>query len=745
MASTLRLLRTEWVKLCRHRLTWVLLLALVAVFALQIRGAYLQVREEPDIPTKVDEYLEAHVEAWPRWDIGMAVLIARDGQVLVSKGYGLANRVRGMPIGADTIFPIASITEQFTALAIVQLVEGGLLAYDDPLSDFFPAYPQGDEITIHHLLTHSSGLPGGSSLFIPETLEFEPGAKASYSNLNYLLLGRIVEQVSGQSYADYVREHILIPAGMQRSGYDIATASDDPDTATGYVRRRDGPQHAPYGSLDVAGGAGALYSTASDLLRWDRALREGTLVGAEALERIFTPHYPFGEHSMGYGWVVGELVGREMAMHGGSYDGATGIILRFLDKDAAIVVLSNTDWAPVERIAQDLAAILFGEHYEVPLRHTEDLVEIDPALYDAYAGEYVIAETGMVLVPRREGTCFLLDLRLPSDETTIELYPVSETRFIASMGDTALAFVVDESGAVSQIQVTSSGQPLPPALRRGVSEPVWQETEDLNQLLGGIETQPSYNDFLQAVTLPGILRRVPLMHDWMTVAFVLLGVVSVAQEFPWGTMRAALARGVPRASVVVTKFLALAGLAVCFSLALWLACGVLGAWTTRALVGSVDWGFLDGAFLLEQASIVARTWWIALSSVAVTAGVYVWVGRPGPGVVLRFLGYFFSLLAYVFLMMLPLYVLIVADVEPSAFGDSLWARLVELLPHYNARIVAHWGEPGNVFEMDYGTWTMARIFGLNYDPWYAVTLLALYGLATLVPAAIAFGRRDMRP
>ena len=114
--------------------------------------------------------------------------------------------------------------------------------------------------------------------------------------------------------------------------------------------------------------------------------------------------------------------------------------------------IRGTDWAPVEHIAQDLAAILYGELYEVPLRHTEELVEIDPPLYDAYAGEYVIAETGMVLVPRREGTRFLLDLRLPSDETTNELYPVSKTRFVASMRDTVLEFIVDESGTASQIQ-----------------------------------------------------------------------------------------------------------------------------------------------------------------------------------------------------------------------------------------------------------------------------------------------------
>jgi CubicO group peptidase (beta-lactamase class C family)/ABC-type transport system involved in multi-copper enzyme maturation permease subunit len=745
MADLLRLARAEWVKLWKHRLTWGLLVALIAVLALQTRDLYAKVRDEPSVTVKVDAYVQARVEAWPKWDMSAAVLIARDGQILVSKGYGLADRQSGTPITPDTIFPLASISKQFTALAIMQLEEAGLLRVDDPLAKYYPEYPRSDEITLHHMLTHSSGLPNGTRLFLPHALEFDPGTQASYSNLNYILLGHIVEQVSGQPLGDYLQGHVFGPLGMRNSGFDPASVADKPNVAQGHVRGKDGPEAFAYPSLEHAGGAGALYGSAADLYRWDRALYTEELVSQATVARIFFPHYPYDENYTGYGWVVGEWNERPVVMHGGFLDGATGMIVRFLEDDAAVIVLSNTDWAPVSRIAEGLAAILFGDHYELPVQHTVDIVDLDPALYDTYTGVYEMSEQDVVLVVKREERRFLLDLRTPVEQATVELYPVSETHFVAGMGATEFEFIADETGAVNQLQVTNAGQRLPLAVRRGTAAVEERDLSELNRVLGALDLEPSFRMRLEAVTLPGIFERLPRVYDWLIVSVILLCVVFVGQEFAWGTMRTALARGASRVRLLLAKFLAMGALMACYILVLWVACALMGLWTTRVLQGEVDWQFVHGSFWLAQLGTLGRVWLIALSSIALTVGVYAWVGRPGPAFSLRFLGYFFGLIAYFFLSMVPMLALTRPGARPADFGDTLGARLVELMPHYNSRIVAHWGEPSPLYEMDHGLRVMAEIFHFRYDPWYAAAILVVYGLVPFVLGVVSFQRREMRP
>jgi CubicO group peptidase (beta-lactamase class C family) len=745
MTDLLRLAHGEWVKLWKHRLTWGLLIALVAVFVLQTRGLYAKVRDEPSIAVKVDEYVQAHVEAWPKWDVSAAVLVARDGQILVNKGYGLANRQRGTPITPDTIFPLASISKQFTALAIMQLEEAGLLSVDDPLAIYYPGYPRSDEITLHHMLTHSSGLPNGTTLYLPDALEFDPGTQTSYSNLNYMLLGHIVEQASGQTLDGYLREHVFEPLGMRNSGFDPASVADRLNAAMGHVRGKDGPEAFVYPSIEHAGGAGALYSSAADLYRWDRALYIEELVSQATAERIFFPHYPDEENHVGYGWVVGEWQERPMAMHGGFLNGATGMIVRFLEDDALVIVLSNTDWAPVSRMAEGLAAILFGDNYELPAQHTADIVDLDPAVFDTYAGVYELSERQIVLVVRREERRFLLELRTMAEQTTLELYPISETRFVADMGATEFEFIVDETGAVNQLQVTNAGQKLPLAIRRGAAGVEERDLSDLNRVLGALELEPSFRMRLEAATLPGVFERLPRLYDWLVVSTMLLGVVFVGQEFAWGTARAVLARGASRVQLMLAKFLAMGALMACYVLVLWLVCAALGLWTTHTLRGRLDWRFVDGAFWSTQLGILGRTWLIALCSAALTVGIYVWVGRPGPAFSLRFLGYFFNLIAYFFLSMVPMLVLMRSDYNPVDFGDTFWARLVELMPHYNSRIVAYWGEPSPLYEMDHGMRVISEIFNFRYDPWYAAVLLVLYGLVPFVLGIVSFKRREMTP
>src|SRR4051812_49187547 len=226
-----------------------------------------------------------------------SVLVARDHAVVFEKSYGSANLEWGIPNASDTKFRIGSLTKQFTAAAILLLEERGKLKVEDAIASFIPGAPESwKNITIHQLLNHTSGIPDFTNLpehrvwqRSPETpeqivrhfrdlpLEFGPGEKFKYSSSGYILLAFIVERVSGQSYEAFLRDNIFVPLGMKDSGYDSNTTLL-PKRASGYQFGAGGLANAPYVDMHLPYGAGALYSTTHDLLRWNTALFEGRLL-----------------------------------------------------------------------------------------------------------------------------------------------------------------------------------------------------------------------------------------------------------------------------------------------------------------------------------------------------------------------------------------------------------------------------------------------------------------------------------
>lgn len=771
MADLVRLTRVELVKLSKHRLTWGALLALLLITGLRIHNLYTRVRDEPGVAAKVDEYMQAQVEAWGAWDMGAAVLVAQEGENLVSKGYGFSNREQETPITPDTIFPLASITKPFTALAIMQLQEAGRLSVDDPIGVYFPAYAHGDEITIHHLLTHSSGIPNTQGP-IPDGLNFEPGTKAEYSNSNYILLGRIVEQASGQSYAAYVQEHIFEPLGMRNSGYDPQSVADRPNWAVGYGRGAEGPVAVAYDPAEVTGGAGALYSSAADLVRWERALRTEQLVDQNTLNQMWTPFQKgwgfdlgFGtQYGIGYGWIVGEAFGRPMVAHGGIMNGMAGAIVRFTgDEDVAIIVLSNSDWAPVSRIVVDLAAIVFGEAYTLPTRRASTVIDLDPAVFDAYVGDYEAAgmySSPMSFTVLREGERFLMRIRDQAGgegSITMALYPESETHFFTDLaGDTEVSFVAGETGEVNageynRLVITRAGQEIASARRRGA--PGSAETPAAEGAAGApaaLALASSFShkvlpkDYRQAATLPGVFEQVRLSSDWLIVAVILLGVIAVGQEFTWGTLRAVLARGVHRRDLLLAKFMALATVTASYLLIQWLTCAILGLLTTRSLTGRLDLSFVDGTFCLVQLDALARSWFVVLAFIAFTLAINVWAGRPGPAFSVLSLGYLLSLTAYVSLPILTFGFAHLLGLDVTALGKPMWGKwLVFLVPHYNSRLVLHWAGPPRISELDHWVRDAAEAAHLPLDPWLAVAVLLLCGLISLLGAIHLFKHKEM--
>lgn len=307
-----------------------------------------------------------------------AVLVARDGKPVLREGFGLANREWDQAVTPDTEFRLGSITKQFTATAIMQLVEQGRVGLDDPISKYYAAAPKAwGKVTIRHLLTHRSGIPSYTAidgffrmqaridrtpdeiiaLTRDQPLQFEPGSKFEYDNTGYILLGYVIEKVSGQSYADYLKDHIFKPLGMDHTGYDVS-GEILRRRASGYERSATGEiSNAPYLSMTLPYAAGSLYSDVDDLLTWDQALYAGKPASAASLKDMMSDH---GNH-YGYGWSVDVVDGRRLWSHGGGINGFHTFIGRYPDQKLTVIVLSNIAQAPVEKIASQLVHLNFSE------------------------------------------------------------------------------------------------------------------------------------------------------------------------------------------------------------------------------------------------------------------------------------------------------------------------------------------------------------------------------------------------
>ena len=334
------------------------------------------------IEQTVDELIAPYVD---RGYFSGSVLIAQGETILISKGYGLANLEHDVPNTPQTKFRLGSITKQFTAMAILMLQEDGQLNVQDPICDYILNCPEAwQPITIHHLLTHSSGIPNltdfpdieeyvGSvaskspvndtlKIFRDKPLNFTPGARFRYSNSGYIVLGSIIEQSSGKpSYEVYLRDNIFQPLNMMNTGYDHNFLVLN-DRASGYIRKdADTIWNAGYIEMSVPHAAGGLYSTVEDLYLWDRALYTEALVSQSSLNMMFTPY----EADYGYGWRMDDIVNRKshshrkMIGHVGDINGFATSIARFVDDDVVIIVLSNIEDANPLEITLDLSAIVF--------------------------------------------------------------------------------------------------------------------------------------------------------------------------------------------------------------------------------------------------------------------------------------------------------------------------------------------------------------------------------------------------
>jgi CubicO group peptidase (beta-lactamase class C family) len=329
-----------------------------------------------NLGSKINEYLTSCVQ---QNKFAGTVLIAHDGKILFKNAYGMADNERKILNKIETKFKIASVTKQFTAVAIMILQEKSLLNVHDKISKYIPNYPNGDKITIHHLLTHSSGvfnytlledypnlaknlvsLDDILNLFKDKPLDFEIGTKFSYSNSGYVLLTSIIENISGVSYEEFLNQNIFNPIGMNNSG---CYHNEKPpiNDSIGYTLSETATiiKHQKPGKSIVAGD-GSLYSTVEDLFIWDQALYFEKLVSKSSTEQMFRKYFYGNDRNFGYGWTIEEISGKTCIGHPGRHYGFISQISRYVNDSACIIVLSNLDVSPIEEISRKLASILFN-------------------------------------------------------------------------------------------------------------------------------------------------------------------------------------------------------------------------------------------------------------------------------------------------------------------------------------------------------------------------------------------------
>ncbi len=282
-----------------------------------------------------------------------SVLLRRDGETILARGFGDADRATGEPNRVRTKHRIGSVTKSFTAVAIAQLKQQGhITSFDQPVADFFPDYPRGNEITLRHLLTHHSGLPDYLDYIdestprtpvelveaiIDEPLHFDPGTYFEYSNTNYAALGVIIESLTGMDYMSYLTTSVLDPLGMHDTRYG-ADPIADPGEARGY----EGSSAAEHIDMSVPYAAGALISTVSDLGIWAEMMLGGDYLNAsDRAELLPAPHPEAGVTVMGMGWFALNTGERTIYHHGGDIAGFTSLVALFPDDNGYLVLLSN--------------------------------------------------------------------------------------------------------------------------------------------------------------------------------------------------------------------------------------------------------------------------------------------------------------------------------------------------------------------------------------------------------------------
>ncbi len=373
---------------------------LLLTFATQTFG---QSKQDKELIKQVDNFIGDNLKNFAP---GCQVLIAKKGQIIYEKGFGNANLELNVTVKPEMVFRIGSITKQFTAAAILQLVDKRQINLSDSIQKFIKGFHfKGKTITIENLLTHTSGIRGYEQLDakVPNairvdfpiktiidsldklTLEFEPNTKYNYSNSNYFLLGYIIEQVSGKTYQQYLKENILQPAELNSTYYENQTQII-PNRTSGYSFSDGNYWNADFISMSLVYSAGALLSNVSNLYKWHQALYNGQIIRKETLLKAITPYkLADGKQSeYGYGFFIRNINGINSVGHGGSIDGFRATAIYYPDQDIYISCLLNSDKDNEAKLFQSIANIILGSKTEPNVQE----IKLSGEILNKYVGTY---------------------------------------------------------------------------------------------------------------------------------------------------------------------------------------------------------------------------------------------------------------------------------------------------------------------------------------------------------------------
>ncbi len=313
---------------------------------------------------------------------GAVFMVAKGGKPIYKKAFGKANLELGIDLTTNNVFQLASMTKQFTAVSVLMLEEQGKLNTQDSISKYIPDYPNGNKITIHHLLTHTSGIKDFTKMkslkdiaqkemspkmmvdfFKDEPVDFAPGEKFEYNNSGYVLLGYIIELTSGVSFEEFVEEYVFKKIEMNQSDY----ASDRKiikDRAYGYQKKESGYVNKTIINYSVPYSSGALMSSLSDMLKWQNALTQNTLLKPETLKKAFSKSkLRNGEEiAYGYGWHIREINGIESREHGGSIFGFKTMAVYIPSKDIYVIGMTNCDCLSPTKVTQEIAKVVLEQY-----------------------------------------------------------------------------------------------------------------------------------------------------------------------------------------------------------------------------------------------------------------------------------------------------------------------------------------------------------------------------------------------
>lgn len=418
-------------------------------FRLALSAVFLVLLPNPSTSQTLADRMQQVVQPYVDAQMFMgSVLAAKDGKVIFSKSYGMADLEWNVQNSPATKFNIASMTKQFTAASIFLLQDRGKLNTDDLVKKYLPDAPSSwDKITIYHLLTHASGIPDDGATYEPGTpdklvlndrpLKFQPGEQWAYTNLGYIVLGYLIERISGQTYEKFVRENVFKPLGMNDSGL-MSFVTIIPRRASGYWPGSNGIENAarPDAQIVKIGfSSGSLYSTTEDLLRWEQGLFGGKLMTPTSFRKMITPFksdYACGLH-------VNRVNGHLMIEHDGNNIGYEADMAYYPEERIAVIVLANLNGTVTGEMTKALAAVAHGETPPVPSVHKE--IPLSKQVLSRYVGTYQFPHYRLKLVP--EGNHLLVEF---DNGGTLPVFPESETKFFSKPWPIQFEFSKNDNG-----------------------------------------------------------------------------------------------------------------------------------------------------------------------------------------------------------------------------------------------------------------------------------------------------------